>query len=61
MIDGWELYDLEKDPNELESVYGKPDYEQITAALKKDLSRLREQYQVPPDNRPLPAKIKNLY
>ena len=32
-LDGWEMYDLEKDPNELNSVYGQPEY----AALIKEL------------------------
>ena len=59
MLDGWELYDLEQDPNELNSLYGKEGYEKLTASLKTELVRLREKYQVPEDNRPLarPSKI----
>ena len=53
MLDAWELYDLEKDPNELSSLYGKPGYERLTAKLKTELTRLREQYKVPEDTRPL--------
>ena len=53
MLDGWELYDLKKDPNELNSLYGKKGYEKITSDLKAELKRLRELYQVPEDNRPL--------
>ena len=45
----WELFDLEKDPNELTSVYGSPEYAQVQSALEKELEQLREQYQVPPD------------
>ena len=53
MLDGWELYDLEKDPNELNSVYGNPKYAKVTKELKTELTRLRKQYQVPSDDRPL--------
>ena len=53
MLDGWELYDLEEDPQELYSLYGKPGYEKITAKLKTELTRLRNQYKVPKDTRPL--------
>ena len=61
MIDGWELYDLEKDPQELNSVYGEPAYAKITEELKKELSRLRKEYKVPQDTRPLPNKIRKLF
>ena len=53
MLDGWELYDLKKDPNELNSLYGKKGYERITSELKDELNRLRALYQVPEDTRPL--------
>ena len=53
MLDGWELYDLEKDPNELNSVYGKPEYAALTKELKNELIRLRRLYKVPVDDRPL--------
>ncbi len=53
MLDGWELYDLKKDPNELNSLYGKKGYEKITSDLKAELKRLRDLYKVPEDNRPL--------
>jgi len=42
--EAWELFDLEKDPHELRSVYGDPDYDTIAADLKQELARLREQY-----------------
>ena len=38
-LDGWELADLEKDPNELNSVYGKPEYAALTKELKDELER----------------------
>ena len=56
----FELYDLEKDPQELNSVYGEPAYAKITEELKKELSRLRKEYKVPQDTRPLPNKIRKL-
>ena len=57
-IGGWELYDLEKDPHELNSLYGEPGLEKITGDLKKELARLRRQYQVPEDTRPI-TRTKN--
>ena len=53
MLDGWELYDLKKDPDELNSLYGKKGYEKITSELKEELKRLRALYKVPEDTRPL--------
>ena len=53
MLDGWELYNLEKDPNELNSVYGKLEYAALTKELKNELNRLRKLYKVPVDDRPL--------
>ncbi|MFR9650865.1 MAG: sulfatase [Rikenellaceae bacterium] len=38
----WELYDLRKDPNELNNVYGDPKYKKITEELKADLKKMRE-------------------
>jgi arylsulfatase A-like enzyme len=43
-VNGWELYDLKKDENEMDNVYGKKGYEKITAQLKKQLNDLIEQY-----------------
>ena len=48
--DDWELFDLEKDPRELQSVYGDPAYLDIQAEMHSELLRLREEYQVPEDN-----------
>ncbi len=48
-LDDWELFDLQNDPNELRSVYGNPQYAQVQATLLGELARLREQYQVTPD------------
>ena len=43
-IDTWELFDLEKDPNELNNVYSDPAYADIVTSLKAELSRLRKLY-----------------
>jgi arylsulfatase A-like enzyme len=53
-LDEWEFYDLEKDPHEMRSEYNNPDYADQIAALKKELARLREKYNVPED--PAPEK-----
>lgn len=41
----WELFDLEKDPKEMKSVYSDAEYASIVAEMKAELSRLKEQYQ----------------
>ena len=43
-IDAWELYDLQKDPNELNNIYDEPAYSDITRELKVELQCLRRQY-----------------
>ena len=40
----WELFDLERDPHELQSVYGDPRYAGTERQLKAELDRLRAQY-----------------
>jgi arylsulfatase A-like enzyme len=37
----WELFDLEKDPYELNNVYHRPDYQEIVRELKAELHRLQ--------------------
>ncbi len=44
-VDQWELYDLEKDPQEMHSVYRDPAYQDIMRKLKVDLKTLRDKYQ----------------
>lgn len=44
-VEGWELYDLQKDPKEMRNLYGRKGYEQITAGLKKQLDMLIAQYE----------------
>ncbi len=43
-IDAWELFDLEKDPNEMKSVYGDPAYAKVQAEMLTELERLQAQY-----------------
>lgn len=43
-VNDWELYDLEKDPNEIHNLYGKKDYDKITADLKEQLDALIKKY-----------------
>lgn len=39
--DEWELFDLKRDPEELNNLYGQPAYAKVTAALKNELYRLK--------------------
>jgi arylsulfatase A-like enzyme len=48
-LDQWELFDLVNDPNELQSVYGHPDYARPRQRLQDELSRLRTELQVTGD------------
>ena len=43
-IDAWELFDLEKDPHELKSVYKDPAYTSVVSDMKGELKRLMEKY-----------------
>ena len=43
-IDAWELYDLQKDPNELNNLYDVPAYADTVKKLKAELRRLRNQF-----------------
>ena len=40
---GWELYDLVKDPDELNNVYDDPGYEVVRDQLKLQFAELRKQ------------------
>lgn len=42
--DEWELYDLQKDADEMQSVYADPAYADVVADLKQHLAQLRTQY-----------------
>ena len=43
-IDEWEMYDLEKDPNELKNVYHDPAYTEVRDDLHRRLEALRVKY-----------------
>jgi arylsulfatase A-like enzyme len=43
-LDEWEMYDLETDPHEMQSVYGDPKYADVQARLLAELKRLQEKY-----------------
>ena len=53
-VNEWELFDLEKDPEELKSVYAEKSYARVRADLESKLVALRRQYAVPA-NDPAPA------
>jgi arylsulfatase A-like enzyme len=53
LIDEWELFDLERDPDELQSVYDDPEYAQIRRELEERLAALRTEYEVPEED-PVP-------
>jgi arylsulfatase A-like enzyme len=43
----WELFDLQKDPQEMQSEYSNPEYSETVTALKAQLTDLKTQYEVP--------------
>lgn len=43
-IDVWELYDLEKDPEQLNNVYNDPQYASVITDLKGQLNGLKKKY-----------------
>ena len=51
-VDYWELFDLQKDPHELRSVYGEPDYSATRKELEIELARLRAELKVPSPDAP---------
>ncbi len=51
-LDAWELFDREKDPHELRSVYDDPAYAGVVVELKRELDRLRSELKVPADPPP---------
>lgn len=46
-VNEWSLFDLERDPRELNDVYGHPDYAEVTVRLKRKLRALKTDYEVP--------------
>jgi len=43
-IDVWELYDLEKDPSEMNNLYDHPEYKNVQENMHKRLIEIREKY-----------------
>ncbi|MCD6354362.1 MAG: sulfatase [Prolixibacteraceae bacterium] len=43
-VDEWELYDLEKDPNEMKSVYNEPEYADVQKMMHEKLKMVRKKY-----------------
>jgi arylsulfatase A-like enzyme len=43
-IDQWELYDLKKDPQQMNNLIDDPNYTAVLASLKKELNDLRQSY-----------------
>ena len=48
--EGWELFDLAQDPNELRNLYRNPQYAPLTNELKAGMEGLKKQYALPADN-----------
>jgi hypothetical protein len=51
-VNYWELFDLEKDPRELRSVYGQLEYAKTQQELAAELTRLRTELKVTPQDPP---------
>ena len=58
LIDEWELFDLQKDPDELKSVYSDPAYSKTVQELKTELKRLQVLYNEPEPTKSLPPRGK---
>lgn len=43
-IDDWELFDLERDPNEMVDLYDNPQYSEIREELHSELDKIMEKY-----------------
>ncbi|MES2646035.1 MAG: sulfatase [Bacteroidota bacterium] len=44
-LDDWELYDLKKDPHEMQNLYGKKEYKKVSLDLHKKLLELVNKYE----------------
>jgi len=49
---GWELYDIEEDPLEMNNLYNNPEYVDIIMDLKQRLRKLREELNETDENFP---------
>ena len=57
-INEWELYDLDKDPREMKSVYADAKYAGVVKELKGEITRLQKKYDVPDDTGSVPSRVK---
>lgn len=57
-IDEWELFDLEKDPDELRSVHAEADYAELRQNLEQELKWLQAKYAV--DNPDAPNRVLDM-
>ena len=60
-VDYWELFDREKDPAEMQSVFNRPAYTKVQANLMQEVTRLRKELKEPAKDDPkaygYPAQI----
>lgn len=47
LTDEWQMFDLQKDPQEIKNIYDNPEYKQIREELTKEYNRIREHYDAP--------------
>ena len=59
-LDEWELYDLDRDPREMKSVYHDPAYAGVAKELAAEVKRLQEVYEVPTDTEAIPKNPLSL-
>ena len=57
----WELFDLEKDPGEMNNVYGDPAYADTVKELKAELRRLKEQLEDTDEQYPELLRVQEEY
>ncbi len=50
--DYWELFDRQADPNEMRSVYGRPEAAAVQKELEAELARLRKELKLPDEDPP---------
>jgi arylsulfatase A-like enzyme len=49
-LEEWELYDLQKDPDEMTSVYDDPNYAEVAEKLKQEIEKFQDVLKVPDDS-----------
>ncbi len=58
---GWELYDMRKDPKEMNNIYGDPKYASVVADLKAQLKQMRKDLNEEDQNYPEIQKVIDEY